>query len=493
MRKTSILFLFVLAGFFGMEGFAQTVQTVNANLSWGNKRFSPVQSVSPNRTVTCGLDSVEYPLAKATGLRALSVNNSTSAQAVSQYYDCPQDITISGFSFFGWSSSLPVVPVTCSVFYLGADSLPTGAPVATAVYNLDTVFGTGALDVLQRDVTFSSPVTLTQPYCLVVQNLSANNVAVVSNDYTVQDGQMEWLASVDLFGTWTHGYDVLVGGNQFNGDFMLHPHVTYDLTSDFSTTGCYDVNVPVNFTNASSPIVNNRMYSVAAFVGNPRLSYTWDFGDGSATVNAVDTMHTYTTGGTPYTVTLTDTLFGWTSNCSESSTQTLAEGSIPGAAWSSSANLLVVDFTDASTGTITSHLWDFGDGNTSTMQNPQHTYATSGSYTVCLTVTTACGSDSSCTTINVTSVGIEDELETAVKLYPNPASNQLFVALDLSYDQDITLNVYNAVGHQVRSVELGSVSTDKVGFDLSDFANGTYLMEVRSGDEMIVKRFNVMR
>ena len=127
------------------------------------------------------------------------------------------------------------------------------------------------------------------------------------------------------------------------------------------------------------------------------------------------------------------------------------------------------------------------------MQNPQHTYATSGSYTVCLTVTTACGSDSSCTTINVTSVGIEDELETTVKLYPNPASNQLFVALDLSYDQDITLNVYNAVGHQVRSVELGSVSTDKVGFDLSDFANGTYLMEVRSGDEMIVKRFNVMR
>lgn len=469
------------------------MQTINADLSWGTKKFDAHQTVNSNRTVTCALDTVEYPVAKATGLRALSVNNSTSAQAVSQYYDCPQDITISGFTFFGWSSSLPVVPVTCSVFYLGPDSLPTGAPVATAVFQLDTVFGTGALDILQRDVNFAAPVTLTQPYCLVVQNLSANNVAIVSNDYTVQDGQFEWLAAVDLFGTWTAGYDVLVGGNQFNGDFMLHPYVTYDLTADFATTGCYDVNVPINFTNASSAIASNRMYSVAAFLGSEGLQYTWDFGDGSAAVNAVDTMHTYTVGGMPYTVTKTDTLFGWTSTCTEATMQTLAEGSVPGAAYTSSSTMLTVDFTDVSTGTITSHLWDFGDGNTSTMPNPQHTYAAPGSYTACLTVTTACGSDSTCSTIVVTNVGIEDELASAVKLYPNPASNQMFVGLDLSADTDITLNVYNAVGTQIRSVELGTVRSDKVGFDLSDFANGTYLMEVRSGDEMIVKRFNVMR
>ena len=41
--------------------------------------------------------------------------------------------------------------------------------------------------------------------------------------------------------------------------------------------------------------------------------------------------------------------------------------------------------------TITSWLWDFGDGQTSTLQNPSHVYATPGSYTVTLTVTNSDG------------------------------------------------------------------------------------------------------
>jgi hypothetical protein len=50
---------------------------------------------------------------------------------------------------------------------------------------------------------------------------------------------------------------------------------------------------------------------------------------------------------------------------------------------------LTVAFTDTSTdddGTITAWNWDFGDGNHSTSQNPSHTYASSGPYTVSLTV-----------------------------------------------------------------------------------------------------------
>jgi len=46
---------------------------------------------------------------------------------------------------------------------------------------------------------------------------------------------------------------------------------------------------------------------------------------------------------------------------------------------------LLVIFTDMSTGSINSWLWDFGDGNTSTAINPMHTYTTKGIYTVKLT------------------------------------------------------------------------------------------------------------
>ncbi len=49
---------------------------------------------------------------------------------------------------------------------------------------------------------------------------------------------------------------------------------------------------------------------------------------------------------------------------------------------------LEVAFTDASYGAVSSRLWDFGDGVTSTDANPAHTYAMPGNYTVSLTVTT---------------------------------------------------------------------------------------------------------
>jgi PKD repeat protein len=54
---------------------------------------------------------------------------------------------------------------------------------------------------------------------------------------------------------------------------------------------------------------------------------------------------------------------------------------------------LTVNFTDQSTGDITSWSWDFGDGATSTEQNPSHTYTDAGTYTVSMAVTGPCGSD----------------------------------------------------------------------------------------------------
>ena len=54
---------------------------------------------------------------------------------------------------------------------------------------------------------------------------------------------------------------------------------------------------------------------------------------------------------------------------------------------------LRVDFTDQSTGGITSWSWNFGDDSSSTEQNPRHTYNSPGRYTVSLTVTGPEGSD----------------------------------------------------------------------------------------------------
>jgi PKD repeat protein len=60
-----------------------------------------------------------------------------------------------------------------------------------------------------------------------------------------------------------------------------------------------------------------------------------------------------------------------------------------------------VQFTDTSTGSPTSWLWDFGDGATSTAQNPSHTYTTQGAKTVTLTATNGTSSDTSTRTVTV--------------------------------------------------------------------------------------------
>lgn len=59
---------------------------------------------------------------------------------------------------------------------------------------------------------------------------------------------------------------------------------------------------------------------------------------------------------------------------------------------------LAVSFTTAS---ATSYVWNFGDGTTSTAQNPVHTYDIGGTYTASLTVTSAAGSGMSSQTITV--------------------------------------------------------------------------------------------
>ena len=65
------------------------------------------------------------------------------------------------------------------------------------------------------------------------------------------------------------------------------------------------------------------------------------------------------------------------------------------------SNCCSFDFYDVSvvgTGTtVISWFWDFGDGNTSTLQNPTHTYATEGTRTVCLTITGVDSNGNICT------------------------------------------------------------------------------------------------
>jgi hypothetical protein len=64
------------------------------------------------------------------------------------------------------------------------------------------------------------------------------------------------------------------------------------------------------------------------------------------------------------------------------------------------ANNLSITFTCTNTGVL-SYLWDFGDGEVSTIANPTHIYEAAGTYNVCLTITDNCGTRTDCQQITV--------------------------------------------------------------------------------------------
>ena len=163
----------------------------------------------------------------------------------------------------------------------------------------------------------------------------------------------------------------------------------------------------------------------------------------------------------------------------------------PGPSSSFTQNIFanIVDFTDNSTGSPVSYAWDFGDGNTSAIQNPSHTYNNTGPYVVCLTVTNAAGCSSTyCQTINILSVGIAEAGAAAnISVYPNPVNNLLTIRFNESSSQKHwSLKLIDVVGKVI--AENVSDGRDKLEWNLSEVAPGTYMISMQSDGEKIMRR-----
>ena len=187
---------------------------------------------------------------------------------------------------------------------------------------------------------------------------------------------------------------------------------------DYTTVGTYSVSLTVSSTGGSDTftaadlVATSEPAPMAAFVadvssGDAPLevvftdtstmnitTWSWDFGDGSASTVQNPT-HVFAQPGS-YTVALTVTSVGGMDVLTRTDLITAVEPA-PSAAFSMDATIgiapLVVGFSDESTLNITSWAWDFGDGTTSTLQDPTHSYSDVGIYTVSLAVTSVGGSD----------------------------------------------------------------------------------------------------
>jgi len=138
--------------------------------------------------------------------------------------------------------------------------------------------------------------------------------------------------------------------------------------------------------------------------GGPTSGWSWTFGDG-ATSTLQNPSHTYSAAGS-YTVSMTTSGPGGSDTLTRTAYITVAEPA-PIADFSgtptSGTHPLTVVFSDLSSGGPTSGWsWTFGDGVTSTLQNPSHTYTAAGSYTVSMTTSGPGGSDTLTRTAYIT-------------------------------------------------------------------------------------------
>lgn len=198
--------------------------------------------------------------------------------------------------------------------------------------------------------------------------------------------------------------------------------VDFTLTADNDApNGDYTIKVEFTFRDDGGNIISTDILTInlmvsneikADFTGSPRqgqrslyvefedqstgsiTSWEWDFGDGN-TSDEQNPSHWYWEPGS-FTVKLKVT--GHVGSDTEIKSDFITVTPPPPVANFTGSPTkgfapLLVQFTDNSTGTITNWEWDFGDGNSSTLTNPSHTYQNAGSYTVRLTVSGPGGSN----------------------------------------------------------------------------------------------------
>lgn len=144
----------------------------------------------------------------------------------------------------------------------------------------------------------------------------------------------------------------------------------------------------------------------------------------------------------------------------------------------------VVEFYDNSADDVVSWHWDFGDGNSSELPNPVHTYAAPGSYVVSLVAASGEG----CTAFaldtllvvktEVSGTSADAVAEDEVAVFPNPAGDRLAVYPQFSTFRPVVVSLVDLTGRVMRVVDFPFVKTDALEIDLSGLPAGIYLLSV---------------
>jgi PKD repeat protein len=255
----------------------------------------------------------------------------------------------------------------------------------------------------------------------------------------------------------------------------------------------------IDFTNISSGPAVGAWYSI-------------DFGDGTSSIissGATET-HTYAMNGT-YMACIT--VIANDSSCVDTYCDTITATGLSGcsagfSSWQaidSTGNggtiVWVTDLSYSQSGNALTYLWDFGDGTTSTNPYPTHVYASTGTYTLCVTIDDGAGcSDTYCDdivvpikaigfTLNIIPSGAsasveEPELLTGLSLYPNPTNSNTTLNVSSAEASDVQISIVSVTG-QIVSQELHQLNTgsNQLKLNTEGLMKGYYFLKIISNNQ----------
>jgi hypothetical protein len=309
MKKT--IFTLLLA--FVVIGFVSAQSLESGNFSYPiHKNFDKKSQMISNSKFSIVDTSLFFlaRLSSADSAKAIGVYNS-SANSVGQYFNRPQPMQVTGASFYAVanpSGTVASVNCTVTIYNCTADSLPSGVALSSVVVAVDSSYNNG----IEIFATFPSAVSVTGPYIITITNASASPVYVFSTNYKTYDGQGDGYATAKIGTTWYHARELSVGGFAYDADFLISPIVSYTSptpTYTFSPS-CITDNTDVTFTLTAPPIYLDRMYNYWAYQDSTFVQFNWNYGDGSAIVQALTNNHTYVTAA-DYTSKLYYYFVGW--------------------------------------------------------------------------------------------------------------------------------------------------------------------------------------
>lgn len=261
-------------------------------------------------------------------------------------------------------------PVNLSATYNGCSNEHTEIISVNSNPDIDFSF----TEVCEANVTsFYSIITAASPYS-VVYNFGDGNTSTEENPnhlYSSANTYSVTLNVEDVYGcenSVSHEVDVYhIPVADFENTVVCQGELTY--FTDLSTCD----NPPISQIS----------------------SWLWNFGDGSANSNEQNPSHQYPGDeNTTYSASLTVTTVA---NCSNTASKEIILYANPLASFSYdleddfACEDHSVQFLNESSGSYTSSSWDFGDGSTSSLNNPIHTYTDPGIYNISLTVYTSDG------------------------------------------------------------------------------------------------------